>query len=307
MKKRARIGASLLLVVAAWAGSARAADPRAEQLFREGRAAMDAQQWDAACAKFEESLSLETSIGPLLNLAECREKQGKLARAFELWTRGLSAMPSDDGRRALAERKIADLERRVPKLIVNAPEGAKVFVDGVEVTPGQPVRVDPGARSIVVNVGEKSRTITTQAEEGRVVPVDGRPSESRIIGPVAAPEPESEPDDAPAIVAFAVGGAGLVGFGVTGVLYLGESSTVDEQCSDGVCRSQEGVDAGDARTTLGVVNAISLGVGVVGVGLGAFFLVTASSDQDGAAARTETDAHVRFTPGLGGGALSGRF
>jgi len=299
MKKHARVGTVVVLVVATWGAAAHAADPRAEELFREGRAAMDAQSWDLACAKFEESLSLESAVGPLLNLAECREKQGKLARAYELWTRGLSSMPADDGRRPLAERKLADLERRVPKLIVTAPAGAKVFVDGVEVAPGQPVRVDPGARSIVVNVGEKSQTITTRAEEGKVVPVDGRPSDSRIIGPVRPDQ--AGPDYTPAIVALAVGGAGFIGFGVTGALYLGESSTVDEQCTDGVCRTQEGVDAGDSRTTLGIINAASLGVGVIGAGLGTFFLLTATGD-DGA----ET-ASLRLTPRGSGVSFDGRF
>lgn len=297
-----RLPVSIVFALAlSWATPAAAADPRAEELFREGRAAMETEKWDVACAKFEESLTLEASVGPLLNLAECREKQGKLARAYELWTRGLSSMPADDGRRPLAERKVADLERRVPKLIVTAPQGAKVFVDGVEVTPGQPVRVDPGMRSVVVNVGEQSKTITAKVDEGNVVPVDGRPTASPAGGPETA---EDGPDYAPAIVAFAAGGAGLVGFGVTGILYLGESTTVDEQCSGGVCRTQEGVDAGDARTTLGIVNAISLGIGVAGLGLGTFFLVTA---EDGEVEEPADAAHVRFVPTPGGATFSGRF
>ena len=102
---------------------------RAEEKFREGRTAMEAGDLATACAKFEESLSLEASIGPLLNLADCEEKRGRLVRGLVLWREGLAKLPADDGRRDLATRRVADFERRIPKIVVSADPGASILID----------------------------------------------------------------------------------------------------------------------------------------------------------------------------------
>ncbi len=57
----------------------------AEQLFRDGRELLDAGKTDEACEKFAASQRLAPAIGTQLNLATCREKQGKTATAWSLF------------------------------------------------------------------------------------------------------------------------------------------------------------------------------------------------------------------------------
>lgn len=294
-----------LLVALGTAAPASAGDKRAEALFREGREAMKREDYATACAKFEESLTVEESMGPLLNLAECNEKRGKLARSLELWREGLQKMPASDGRRDLASRRVTDLEGRVPSIVIErAPVGAKLFVDGRPVTGGVPVLVDPGTHEVTVTgVDGASRTVSVDAVEGRATPFDAGGG-AASSAPAASPRTDGDEADGggsavPAIIAFSVGGAGLVAFGITGVLWLGEKSTVDEQCPGRVC-TPEGIEAGDSGQTLGIVNVIALGVGVVGAGVGGFLLWRAFSDEGPA-----TATQVRLTGT--GMRLDGRF
>src|ERR1041385_8032812 len=58
---------------------------RGSQLFDEGRALFKAGKLDDACTRFDESWRIERALGTQLNLASCRERQGKLVEAFELF------------------------------------------------------------------------------------------------------------------------------------------------------------------------------------------------------------------------------
>ena len=51
----------------------------ARALFTEGRTLMEAERFDEACPKLEESLRLDQGIGTQFNLAHCWEKQGRTA------------------------------------------------------------------------------------------------------------------------------------------------------------------------------------------------------------------------------------
>src|SRR6185312_7749645 len=57
----------------------------AEQLFEQGRTLVTANNWPAACPKFEESLKLDPTLGTKLNLATCYEHIGKIASAWSLY------------------------------------------------------------------------------------------------------------------------------------------------------------------------------------------------------------------------------
>jgi hypothetical protein len=294
---------SVVLGLALASALAHAGNPRAEELFRQGRDAMSAGDLATACTRFEESLALESSVGPLLNLADCQEQRGKLVRALELWKEGLSRMPEDDGRRDLARRRITDLERRGPKIVVSAAAGARILIDSEAAQAGVPHPVDPGHHVIVVTGADGSRRIEVDVTEGQALPVDATASGPGAAPPTVAPEADDAPSMVPAAVAYGVGGAGLVVFGITGALWLGEKSTVDAECPERRC-TPEGLAAGDAGQTLGIVNAIGLGTFVVGAGLGTFFLVRGTSASGSARAPGAT---ARVSWAGSGARLDGTF
>ena len=79
----ATVAASLCLL----AGRSAGAEPRdpaaAEWLFREGRALMKKGDFAPACAKLAESQRLDPAVGTLMNLAECEERIGRTASAWQ--------------------------------------------------------------------------------------------------------------------------------------------------------------------------------------------------------------------------------
>ncbi len=109
-----------------------------QSLFEDGRRLMTAGDYAAACPKLQESNRLEPSGGTLLNLALCREQEGKLATAWTHFKQALSAAKRDDrpDRVQAAETHLAALEPRVPSItvsVISPRDDQEVSVDGVKV------------------------------------------------------------------------------------------------------------------------------------------------------------------------------
>lgn len=77
-----------------------------------------------------------------------------------------------------------------------------------------------------------------------------------------------------ALVAFGVGGAGLVVGGITGVIALGKHGDLKDKCPGGTCRSDQ-QEAIDSYKTMGTISTIGFIVGGVGVAAGAVLWFTA--------------------------------
>jgi len=58
---------------------------RARKLFDDGRKQIAAEHVDAACELFATSLALDPQLGTRLNLASCREQQGRYIDAYTLY------------------------------------------------------------------------------------------------------------------------------------------------------------------------------------------------------------------------------
>jgi hypothetical protein len=129
----------------------------AEWLFRAGRALMKTGDFVTACAKLEESLRLDPAVGTSMNLAECEEKLGRTASAWQRWGAAADQLPTRDKRRAVALAHARALEKVIPRLTISvspdAPSTLQVERDGVvlgKASLGAPLPVDPGRHSIVV-------------------------------------------------------------------------------------------------------------------------------------------------------------
>src|SRR5688572_12073921 len=108
--------AFLLLLVPASAG---AAPSEGEQLFREGRAAMQAQDYDRACTKFAESFAKEPAPGTSLNLGECEEHRGRLVAAYDAFMTAASGFTNAEKQKYATNRAEA-LDKKIPRLLVHA-------------------------------------------------------------------------------------------------------------------------------------------------------------------------------------------
>src|SRR6185369_17293316 len=88
------------------------------------RAAMDRADFTAACEQFRASDKLDAAVGTELNLADCEEKRGHLASAWELYRTAAEKLSERDERLAFARSRIQALAPRLPKLTLTLAPGA---------------------------------------------------------------------------------------------------------------------------------------------------------------------------------------
>ena len=181
---------------------------RSDELFAQGKAMLEARDFAHACPKLAESYAIDPAPGTLLALAICHEGIGRTATAWrEL--RDVADAATREGRadRArFATAEIAKLEARLSRLaVVVAPPvapGLKVEVDGAPLAQedwSKPSPVDPG-HHVVTAVAPGYREWTGAVDVGaehdaqsvKVGPLEAEPGAAP--GPPAA---HAEPSGAP--------------------------------------------------------------------------------------------------------------
>jgi hypothetical protein len=282
-------------------------DPAAaEALFMQGRDALARGDLKTACAKFGESYALEPAAGTLMNWATCEGKLGRLASAWQRWREALERLEPDDDRVAFVRQQAQDFEARLPYLTIRlaptSPKATYALRNGVRLGAasfGVSLPVDPGEHRIVAEApGHAPKTFTvTLAERERkeLVIVPG----ARLPDP-PAPEPEQSGRSSwRSTAGFVAGGVGLAGIGaavVTGLLLPARRDSIEQNCMDKLC-TQAGLDAASEGRTLLLANTIGWAAGVVGVGLGAYLVI---SDMGGSEREPQAVITVRSLP-LGAG------
>jgi hypothetical protein len=313
----------------------------AEQLFRDGRALMAAGKTDEACEKFTSSQRLAPAVGTLLNLAVCREKQGRNATAWSLFAdaEAEAVRAGDKVRATLArdhESKLAPELKKVVIEVPTPPQGMVVELDDVALPPGAlgtEIPIDPGDHELVVtapgkkawsqaklNLGPSAMTVHVRVELQDEAPVAAPPPPEPPVESAApaspAPEPAgpSEEDErresrarVKRIAGIAIGGAGIVaiaigaGYGLTAIGRKNDESKYPDTMS-GV--ADQDIVYNQAKNAQNVGFAFA-GVGAAAVGVGVAMLVLS-----GAGTRVTTSSlHVFPTvaPGAAGAGLWGSF
>ena len=161
----ASVGAALLLGGVALGQGAAADKAAASALFDEALHLMKGGEFSAACPKLEESQRLDPAVGTLLYLGECYEQQGLVASAWTTFTSAqeLAHAQKQPSREQTARQRADALAAKVPKLTINvAPEarvaGLEVLRDGApvgEAMYGLGMPVDPGEHTVTANARGK--------------------------------------------------------------------------------------------------------------------------------------------------------
>ncbi len=239
----------------------------ARPLFEEGRKLMKAGKTAEACSKFEAAARLTQTSGVRLNLAVCWEKLGRIASAWEMYeeARAIAERAGDKAQLELSEKGKMALEPKLPHVLVSVPaavgavQGLHVMRDGEPVLSGAwgvAVPVDPGTHEISASAPEHrpwSTKVDIQAGAATVtVTIPQLDAESMPVV-VAPPAPEHV---APSLTAPSRGSSGST-FGAP-------SDATPAQPSA----------PGSTQRWLGIAAA---GLGVVGLGIGSYFGLHASS------------------------------
>ncbi len=261
----------------------------AEALFDRGLALMREGKLDEACARLEQSNSIERGIGTMLYLAECYEKQGRTASAWALFREASSeAQAAGQFERANAGRQRAEkLEPGLSKLTVEVPEAVRV--QGLELTRngaplaaglwGVPLPVDPGrlvieARAPGYEPTSHTVLIETGSQQARyeLTKLTALPASEVAPAPVlTAPISAAPTEKAPALpppeprmsklklAGLILGGAGaallVVGAGFGGRA-IKQHNKSDDLCKNGC--TQAGVDANDNAKTAAIISDVGI-------------------------------------------------
>ena len=304
----------------------------AQSLFEQGKQLMDSGAFSQACPKLQESQRLDPGGGTLLNLALCHEQEGKIASA---WTEfkealGMARRDSRQERIDAAEEHIAALEPKLPRLtltVPNASPGEDLQLDGNAIGNaawGGPLSLDPGSHQVTAAApGKKGWTTTFSiaVAEKRSLAVPAL--EAEAAGPAQPPAAPTKPGEpraatpAPAehaksgsAAGWIVGGAGIVGVGVGS--YFGLQAFAKRKDSNKLCPTDttcqgDGAKYNTQAYTAAWISDIGFGVGIVGLGVGTYLLLSGGSSEEApraSGAGTKLTADVAALPG--GGAMSVR-
>lgn len=297
----------------------------AERLFREGQKLLEERRFGEACPKFEGAYKKDGQLGTLLNLAFCHKEQGATWYAWlEFREAELKAAElGRNDRREFAHQHVVELEKQLPKVVVDNPRSmplTEVLVEDRRVPgaeKGTVFAAEAGQRKLTFRAtGKKPATALVTLTKGdrpqhvAVPEMEEAPPEPEPVK--AAPDAEPAPDGVKAapenpppnntqrtlgFVALGVGGAALAAGAITGVMTL---SSACAGTSDGCTAS-----AKDSADTSAMISNVSFAVAGVGIVSGLVLLLTAPSSSG-----TSTEApHASIEPRLGAGwaGLAGKF
>lgn len=244
----------------------------AEALFRDGRALIKAGKVAAGCEKLAASEKLESSVGTLLNLGDCRERLGQTSTAWAAFRKAeaMAKRAGDDSKRqAEARRRAEKLEPTLSNLVIQigpagkATSGIVIRRDGEPLDVAvlnTPVPVDPGTHTIVAEApGYKPfKTEVSIGKGGKryvviptleAVPTPAAPTPGPVVITPAAPAPsvvvdrETAPAAEPIVVydtwsaarkaAVVVGALGAAAIG--GGVYFGMRAEDQESRANAIC------------------------------------------------------------------------
>jgi hypothetical protein len=261
----------------------------AAALFKEAQAILDTGTTDAtiitqACAKFEQSLKLDAQLGTRMNLAACRQKEGRHVDALHLYEESLveATQTRQTGREAFARKEIQALGRKLVRLklrVPNEPTDLTIDIAGQAIERerwSQTIVVGPGTVVITARAsGRESARIERSASVGEELTID--------IPELAVERPAAKRSRK---LAYVVGGAGT-GLVLTSlILGLHAKSRYDDAKNAG---DPDGVSS--AQTEADVATGLFV-VGAVGIGVGVWLWLRARSDEQVAFVPTATPSSV---------------
>jgi serine/threonine-protein kinase len=167
----------------------------AETLFIEAKKLMEAGRFAEACPKFADSQRLDPGVGTLLNLALCYEKQGKVASAWSKYREAAAAARSagQAEREGMARQRASALEVRLSRLTVTMPPSL-AGGDGVELRLDG-VTIPPSLWGVAapVDPGDHTVEVTAKGKKPWSAHVQVMPPANPVV---QVPELENGPPEA---------------------------------------------------------------------------------------------------------------
>jgi hypothetical protein len=276
---------------------------RADALFHQGQALLEAGKVDAACTKFEASEAWENGLGTLLHLGDCYERAGRSASAWHtfLEAEAVAQAKKDSEREEIAAQRVAALEPKLARVVFVVPPTSRV--------PGLTVQLGDNAipaaswgMIIPVDAGTQRISATAKGHRAWVTTLDvsrSEPREYRVTVPTL--EPMAEPTASNRHGAFrtagiVTGSAGIAGIGA-GALFSALSKSTDDAntCARGIIQCTPAKST--ASNSYSEASTVSLAVGgaLLATGITLFVLAPSPDNQEKNSLRVA--AHVASNGG----------
>ena len=265
---------------------------QARQLAGEAMDLVRAGDLDAALDKFQRADVLLPAPTIRNEIAKLLEQKGSLKAAAEAYRAviAMTILPSDPAvhheARAEAVERLRLLLADMPRLTVETSRqsavGIELRVNGRPARVGQPLELEQGPHDIELRDGPR-------IIRRRVLLARGDKKVERISLPdaTAASKENAQPEAGQSAWApvgwtlLAIGGAGLIVFGVAGGIGLAAEADLEARCGGSVCPpALEGEVNQFERAKL--ASSIGLAIGVAGVALAVPPLVIAATRDDAA-------------------------
>ena len=268
----------------------------ARKKFQQATELEQARNWSGALALFREVGQVKMTPQVRYHIAYCQENLGKLVSALGGYEIALSTAsqlgPAFE--KEVKERSEA-LKARIPKLTIKRGKGAaaaKIELDGVPLgTTVTGVPIDPGAHIVEATApGYQSFNTTITVEEGSEKTLDLElekfPADTPPPGELAGePKKVETVKEEPSLVApIVIGGLGVASLAASGVFFIlrnGAISDLEDACGPqrDQCPASMESTYDDAKT-YNLVSQVTLGAGIVGVGVAATLLLTQGGGKD---------------------------
>ncbi len=311
---------------------------QAQAAFDAGNFAESEKLWNAAARLYSQAptltLGLARTQAKLNKFVAAQESYNKIIRE---WGNNPSPPPAFKDALEAAKAEVTSVSAKVGSVVVTVegPPNPVVTIDGASVPAaalGLKRPVDPGQHKVNATAdGYKSTDAMFTVAEGGSAEAKLKMEKSNdvVVAPVPGPGPSpSEPgadtssgggstQKTLAIVAFGVGGVGLVLGAVTGLIASGKASDLESACSAGKdkCPADQ-QDNVDSYKTMGALSTVGFIVAGVGGITGAVLWFTAPKSGTGAAGGSryatvpsKPSKGVSVSPYFGGvsAGLTGRF
>lgn len=167
----------LLLSALSIAKGARADDAamaEARSRFQEGLSLADESKYEEARIKFVQAAAVLKTPAVLFNLASTEQKTAHDVDAIEHYRAFLKAGATDahitDAMRDKAKANIVELLKKVAQITIEAPDGAKISVDGkaLEQSSKDAIAVTPGGHTIEGSWSGRIKSVTIDSVVGQM-------------------------------------------------------------------------------------------------------------------------------------------
>lgn len=243
----------------------------ADNLFAQGKAAAQSENWQRAYELFSSAFALKSSYDIAGNLGQAAFRTGRNVEAAKHLQYCLEHFPAtgDPKQRQAIEEIFAATEKKVATVRIRTkPDTATVTIDGTKRQPNSlgVVYVEPGRWSVEISSeGYEAMTqkLSVTAGKTHTIEAELQPEATDTLGtdlPVNTPPPTSptgipEEDGASWVPAYVGGGLTLVGLGVGTAFLLRSNADRDDFKSLGASLPDDGCTAPDASSR-GLCNAI---------------------------------------------------